>query len=128
MWTAANAHARAKGKTTTDNATIKRIVRSFRRYNLTLRSYECKANLKTRQYEYFISAARRHSGARGGRERNQRCWVLVNLMPEQRHTLLELPRERAFFVYGEGCRHGYRLLPGATAKDMVAAFGPGRLP
>ena len=75
------------------NQTVKRIVRSVRKYNLTVRRFECRANQSTMSFDYHISAARRHSGIRGGYLRNRRYWVVANLMPEHRAVIDALPKE-----------------------------------
>lgn len=76
-----------------NNRRIDRILRSFRKYRLTTRSFVCKFNEATGNFVYILLAARRNSGLRGGRLRNQRDWYLLNLFPEQRAILEQLPKQ-----------------------------------
>jgi len=74
-----------------NNAAIKRICRSFDRFNLELLGFRCKYDSGQEAYVYDISAARKGSGTRGGHLRNWRSWTLLNLTPEQRAKIQALP-------------------------------------
>ena len=74
--------------------TLKRISESFRKYNLTVRFFQCRFNPKTQEYEYRLICARRNSGSRGGRLRNHRYWTLINLYHHQRNVISLLPHCR----------------------------------
>lgn len=70
-----------------NNAAIKRICKSFDRYNLGLRGFQCKYDANREAYVYSLLAARKGSGSRGGHWRNRRRWELLNLTPEQRQKI-----------------------------------------
>ena len=78
----------------TPQTTISRILTQFRRYDLTVRRFICRANPREFCYDYELSAARRGSGSRGGQPRNHRYWLLRNLGPDQRAQIEALPKER----------------------------------
>lgn len=79
-----------KSNHTRNQAAIKRIERSVGRYNLTINSFVCRAN--DTDFEYWITAARKGSGSRGGHVRCRRLWMLTNLYPDQRARIESLPK------------------------------------
>lgn len=72
---------------------LQRIKKSFQKYDLTLRAFECRFDRDDEVYVYRIVAARRNSGSRGGHRRNNRCWYLTNLWPDQRAFIESLPTQ-----------------------------------
>ena len=77
----------------TPHSQIERLIRAARKYDRTLRAFNCRYNQKTGLYDYTVVVAKRHSGSRGGHIRGQHVYTLNNLYPIQREAIRGIPAE-----------------------------------
>jgi len=58
------------------------------------REFTCRFNPSKQVFEYFLTAARKNSGKKGGHLTGLRQWIFENLYPEQRALIETLPKQK----------------------------------
>lgn len=71
---------------------VDRVLVSFGKYNLTVRSFTCVLGTDE-NYRYELHAARRNSGLRGGHLRNDKRWTFRNLNTTHREIIGKMPMQ-----------------------------------